>query len=485
MSKFNATKRPAKPNTRSYEGGAVYTKNPVEDWMNFLFSSYLEDGFYETADEQMNRYMELTQEIGETLGWEFVAKASMFARNELGLRSISELTAAMLNGQSFDEKRAYFRNYFARPDGVSEVFAAIDMIDGKRSHALVRGAADYLSTLSEYQIGKYKMNRKDYNMYDLINITHAHSVAIDAYKDGVLAAPDTWEVAISATENEVEKAKEWKRLVENGKLGYIALVRNLNNILDSNVSSNWIDDVLCPQLVNKTAIKKSKIFPYQIYCTVKNLKVNNYAVLGSLEKAFRIACGNMPHLEGPSAIILDVSGSMEDRISAKSNMSIKEVGAVYAAALYVSTDCDFVKFGNHAKMVNYNRNTNVFDIIEQMQANDGCGYGTDVVPAYQKLSRSYNRIFLISDMQIMGCNAFYWGKSDTATKTAYQEYCNRYGTAKLYSFDLGHYNTQTDNSNNPNVRLLTTLNDKIFTFIALFEDGGNLVDYINNHYTYV
>ena len=55
MAKFNKTVKTEK--VASYEGGEVFEKNPIEDWINFLFSSYLENQFYESADEQMNRYI--------------------------------------------------------------------------------------------------------------------------------------------------------------------------------------------------------------------------------------------------------------------------------------------------------------------------------------------------------------------------------------------------------------------------------------------
>ena len=105
MSKFNKAVKTEK--IVSYEGGEVYAKDAVEDWLNFLMSSYLENQFYESADEQMNRYTELTQEVGNKLGWEFVAKASFFSRNVLGMRSISELTAAILNHYQFDNNINY------------------------------------------------------------------------------------------------------------------------------------------------------------------------------------------------------------------------------------------------------------------------------------------------------------------------------------------------------------------------------------------
>ena len=479
--RFNETKEKAVPSAISYEGGEVYEKNPLDEWINMLFSDFMEDGFYETQKSRQERFEKLTEAIIAKYGAEFAAKAAIFARNELGMRSISQFVAAKLNAENFGNKRAFFRAYPHRADDVAEVFAAIDKLQGKRSHACVRGFGDYLSGLNEYTLGKYKMNNCTYNMYDCINITHATSVAINNYKAGWLETPDTWEVAISTAANEESRNKEWKRLVEENKLGYIALLRNLRNILDcEGIDNTWICTYLVPQLINKEAIHKSLVFPYQIYSAYKNMRIHNVNITTALSVAFCTAIGNLPKLEGDTCIILDVSGSMDDRISARSNITIKEAGAVYAASILIQNpNSDFVKFGNKAKAFKFNALDNVFDIIASMVANDNCGYGTDVAPAFELLNRHYDRIFLISDMQVMGSNSFYWSRRNITADQAYKNYCHEYGMTELYSFDLGNYHTQTSNPNSPHVHMCTALNEKVMKFISLLENGESLFDYIN------
>ena len=482
MSKFNANKESA-VKSKTYEGADAYVKDPMADWINFLFSSYLEDRFYESADEQMNRYIELTNTVGEEYGWELVAKMAMFSRNELGLRSISQLTAAMVNDKNIVQKRAFFRNFPHRLDDVSEIFGAVDLLKSKRSHALVRGAGDYLSSLDDYAFGKYKMSRKEYNLYDLINITHAHSKSVDKYKKGVLETPDTWETAISAANDEEEKSAEWKRLVEEERLGYLALLRNLRNIVNSDVDQKWIDGQVCPQLTHRAAIRKSLVFPYQIYCAYKNIGIRNQSIDRALDQAFAYACENMPELSGKNLVMLDVSGSMDDRISSKSQLTIKEVGAVYGAAIALSSGADFIKFGTIAKKMKINKLDSVFNVIEKMCDGEDCGYGTNVPKAFELAEDNYDRIFLISDMQTMTRN--YWYCSEESGKDAYERYCRTHNChPHLYSFDLGNYSTQVGNPNDNHVHLLTSLNDKLFSFINLLEDGTNLAKYIDENYTY-
>ena len=477
MSKFNES---TKQNLRTYEGGKGYKKDPAQDWLNFLFSSYMEDGFYESSKQQMSRFIDLTNQVGNAHSPEFVAKAAKFARNELGMRSVTHIIGAMLNSQNFDGKRQAIRDMFYRPDDVAETFAVIDKFGQKRSHAMVNGARDYISGLDEYHIGKYKLNNKNYNMFDLINITHANSAAIDKYKRGTLENPDTWEVAISTASPE-EKNNEWIRLVEEEKLGYLALIRNIRNIMDAingmdySDGVKWLHEHLIPQLTNEQKILRSKVFPYQIYCAYKNMGTTNVDIVEALNTAFLIACRNVPPIDGKSAVLLDVSGSMEDTISLRSTMTIKEVGACYAAVLYIAQDADFVKFGNNALRKKFNKFDTVFTIIEKMCDNENCGYGTDIVPAMEQLrDMHYDRIFIISDMQVMTDSYYIRGNPEQA----YQKYCNG---AEIYSFDLGNYSTQCFPVNDK-FHYSTTLNDKVFEFIPFLENGNTLVDYINNHY---
>ena len=486
MSKFNMTKKPAQPDTLTYEGAQSWSKRIDQEWFNNLMSNMVEDGFYEDSATKLNRYIDLTKQMLELYGSKFVARAAYFARNDCGMRSISQVTAALLNNSKFDGKRDFYARYMHRPDDISEIFSFLESQGEKRSHALVRGARDYLSSLNAYSLDKYKMLNKDWSMYDLINITHAHSKEIDDFKNGTLQKAGTWEQRVSGAESQEHKHEIWREMVEENRLGYLALIRNLNNILDDDaITSEWIDKYLVPQLTDAQKIRKSLVFPYQIYCAYKNLKARPYNLIIALDRAFRESIGNVPGLNGNSLIILDVSGSMEQYMSGRSNMSILEVGAVYAAAIYLSNpDSDFVKFATDYKMCKYNRLDNVFDIISKMQDNDNVGYQTNIGKVWKNLTKHYNRIFLFSDMQVMNNSYYYYFENNNAYNLLV-DYFARCGDCPVYSFDLANYSNQLDNPDRNRLKFITGLNDNVFKFIELSERGENIVDYINEKYSYI
>lgn len=493
MGKFNTIDtNPTKVET--HEGGTAYLKSIENEWTNMLFSFVLQagnDSFYETVDDKENRFVELTDEIISKYGPQFAAKAAVFTRNELGLRSVSELLAALLNKENFEGKRKFYADYFKRPDGVGEVFAAVDYLGMKKSHALIRGCGDYLSGLSEYQIGKYKMSKRKYNMFDLINLTHANSEAIDKYKRGTLASPDTWEVAISTAEDEDSRSQEWIRLVTEEKLGYLALIRNLRNILNADgVTESWVKEVLIPQITNKDKILKSLTFPYQIYVAYLAVKDScPFEVMVALSDAFKIsALSTMPSLPGNNVIVVDVSGSMNDPYSTNSQLSIVEVSAVYAVALYLSNNkFDMIKFGSQAMQVEYPKLTNVFSLIDKFSLNEALGYGTEINPVFDILDKNasketcYDRIFIFSDMQVMaGANSWFTSDKNTAN-SRFESYAKMSPNAHVYSFDLGNYRSQLV-SNHSKISYVTTVSNKIFEIIQYLDNPEkSLIDVIKDY----
>lgn len=472
MAKFNSIK-----NIKTYEGALAKKKDLLSDWFNFICSSKLEDTFYESADSQILRYYNLTKLIAEKYGWEFIAKAAVFTRKGLGMRSISNLTAAILNEQKFENKRTFFHNIMKRPDDVAETFAAIDTIGGKRSHALVRGAGDYLSELNEYAVSKYKLNGHKYNMYDLINITHASSPVINSYKNGTLTPPETWEVLISTSESDEEKYTRWIQLLTEKKLGYLALIRNLNNLTEAinYFGNSYAASCLHNQLTDEEAIKKSMVFPYQIYTAYRNCKYSSYWK-NDLEYAFMISTENMPQVQGRSCIMIDVSGSMFNSFGNKSKVSMAEASACYAYALWQKNpNMTIIKFGTIAKIVDLtHKDYTPFEFIEMLTKNDNCGHGTYLQNAFEIIDgMRYDNIFIFSDMQTMEYSTFYGVSSFQEWKKSHPLNVNSH----CFSFDLSNYPSQPEGY--ADIHMVSGLSEKIFALIPFYRNSQELEKVIN------
>ena len=485
MAKFN-TKKCNNVKVASYEGGVVFRKSLEDEWANMLFSSVMQNQYYESAEEQQARFITLTSQMISKHGPELIGKCAVFARNELGMRSISELVAALLNEYKWDGKRKFYANYFRRPDGVGEVFAAIDALDGKRSHALIRGCSDYLSSLSAYTLAKYPLRYRKYTMRDIINLTHPKSEVIDLFQRGELPAPDTWEVKVKSAKSLEQNESAWRDLVEGQKLGYLALLRNLSAMCKCSFADRlWVNKYLVPQITNLPAIKNSLVWPFQIYTSWKFLHKQgiSLSIEDALATAFEYSTQNMPKLSGETLIVLDVSASMDSPFSSNSLLSILEVCAAYASAFLNSSfqdSVDFIKFGSNAKQFERSKFkcNNVFKQIDKLAANDSCGYSTDISTVFDILDKHYDRIILFSDMQVMG-NRVSWNCTKPAYKL-FKQYCNDFGPSHIYSFDLGNYSSQIV-SGSSNISYITALNDTVFKIIEMQESGRSLLDIVRDY----
>ncbi len=475
---------------RTYEGGKASNKSLEDEWTNILFSSFLQNGFYEGSEDFVDRLQNLNEKIILKYGTEFAGKAMNYVRNTLGMRTTSALLAAQLNSYQFNDKRNIFANYFHRPDDVSEVFAAIDKIGGKRSHALIRGAADYLSSLNDYTLGKYKLSGHTYNMFDLINLTHAHSTSIQKYKDGVLENPETWEVLISTAEDKDEREKNWSRLVREDKLGYLALLRNLRNIFDVVGYNDFLEHIVY-KISNRELVKKSLVFPYQIYVAYNSIKnmweSNNYmptltqkkkydAIIAGLNNAFVYSVDNVPALEGNNCVILDVSGSMTWTYWTPS-ITVAEASAVYATAILLKNldNCTVIKFATDAERVNLKEDVanakNIFDVIYSLTEGHNLGGGTNINSVVPLLENDYDAIFLFSDEQVADSNRSF------VRTDSFDGYVNKF-SIPVFSFDLGSYRTRVA-VNKENYYPISSLSPMVFEFIKMARAGKTLVDMIN------
>ena len=81
----------------------------------------------------------------------------------------------------------------------------------------------------------------------------------------------TWETELSALGQQKfadEKAKtdafraKWEELIFSGKIGYMALMRNLRNIIEAGVSWDALKKV-CDTLASENAVAKSKQLPFR------------------------------------------------------------------------------------------------------------------------------------------------------------------------------------------------------------------------------
>ena len=490
--RFNKTRVPKSEATvvENLAGGKAYQQSSKLELVSLLLTSMLKDQFYRKAPASLDRLFELLGIVDPL----FAAKATYFARNVWGLRSITHAAAAgiaaMVKGASWT--RRFFFSVVRRPDDMTEILAAYLAKYGKPiPNSLKRGLAAAFGKFDSYQLAKYRGEDKALSLVDVVNLCHPqpnvkNGPALRDLVEGNLRSAGTWESELSAAgqgagtpEEKLERKSEaWNGLVKENKIGYFALLRNLRNIL---TDAPHLEQHVCNSLVNKIAIRKSLVFPFRIIAAIESLKkAKKYSpdVAASLSTALDISCGNLPKLPN-TLVVVDYSGSMGDGFD-----SPKGKGTLLGAALARASKADFMIFGESAAYIQYNPADTVTTLYDKfVQHNQGkfswhtnsftkvhdsiwVGHGTNFNSIFTKAAKAYDRIFIFSDMQGWMPK---WNESVGGAPTkSFAEYRKRTGANPfIYSMDLSGYGDMMFPEDR--VMAIPGFSEKVFEFIGHFE----------------
>jgi 60 kDa SS-A/Ro ribonucleoprotein len=422
--------------TENLAGGEAYSQDPRMELISLMATSFLKDQFYRSQAETCKRIDELIELTGPL----YAAKAAILTRYEYGNRSVTHYVAAriahILEKKGLPWRRSFFERVVRRADDVLEILACYRHLYPSTGlpNALKRGLGDVLSDMGEYELAKYARKGSDFKMVDAINLLHPKSTdPLAALINGTLEPPETWEVKITQAGGDQEKKKsEWRALLLENKLGYMALLRNIRNIMDACPD---LVDTLCEQLVNQEAIRKSLVFPFQFLVAINVLSrdlagkdgTRAQKVIQALSKAVDLSLPNVPTFEGSTLVALDVSGSMCCENS--TGASPAQIGSLFAAVMLKrQEDCDLITFDDKAFYRMPDLNDSTLTIARHI---DFRGGGTDFRTIFTVI-RKYDQIIILSDMQAWV--GYYSPKNELA---AYRSNFNP--KVKIFSFDLQGY----------------------------------------------
>ncbi len=464
MSTFNTKTLKSKIVTNNLAGGEAYKQTDQLELVSLLLTSFVQDTYYEKASSQLDRLKALINSVDP----EFAAKAIVYARQEFGMRSITHAAATYLaprlSGKSYAKK--FYEAMVARPDDITETLAFYLSMnkEGKLPNSMIKGFGAAFSKFGGYQLAKYRAEGKSVTLKDAMALTHPvpterNAEALRLLKSGELKSTDTWESKLSAAgSNAAEKGMAWEELLKENKLGYFALLRNLRNI---GAQSKTSLDLALSQLKDKRKIKNSKVLPFRFQTAYKQLLSEgaDRKVLAAIDYAADIALGNVPKLEGRTLVALDVSGSMSSVPYRKHGKGVApaEIGALFAAALVLANeDAELLTFDGSYRWHTVEK-MGILPFARHIKTPGG---STDFNQIFKPLTKKYDRIIILSDMQA-------WVGYHTP-KASLEEYKKRTGAnPHIWSFDLnGHGTMQFPESN---VYALAGFSEKVFDIMPLLE----------------
>ena len=478
MSKFNSSQS---IKTTNKSGHAAYKMPDKQKLVTQVLTSFFnEQKFYGDNSDEMKETIKAV--IAKDP--QFVANLAVFARREFNMRSVAHVLVAHLAHEVAGKPyiRKTVKAVSLRGDDVTEIMACYLSEFGKPvPNGLKKGIADVMTGFDEYTLAKYKGEGKAVKMRDLLCLcrptpkTAEQSVMWARLLNGELQTPYTWETELSAKGN---NAQTWENLIDSGKVGYMALLRNLRNILNANPSN--VNKVL-DTIQNPEAVKRSKQLPFRFLSAYKEVAhIGGSRVLDALENAVEAACENVPRLNGTTVIAVDMSGSMIELVSAKSEMHCYQIAMMLG--LIVNKICDnshFYVFNNDIKKYPLSHRSGILNTA--MTAH--CGGGTDMYLPFRKMIDDNviaDRIIILSDNECNSGGGWYYSKPVQALADEYRRKTNN--DLWVHAIDLQGYGTQQFHGKKTNI--IAGWSEKVFAFINLVEQGEGTLEKAIEQYEY-
>ncbi len=446
--------------TENLADGQAFKETAKLEFVSILLTSFVADQFYRSESDGIIRISELIDEIDDL---KFVGKAAIYARTKFGMRSVTHVVAGELakRARGLTWTRDFFDKIVFRPDDMMEILSYYFQTEKKLTNPIRDGFARALTRFDEYSLAKYRGEGRKIKLVDVVNLCHPRSTeAIDKLMQGSLKSTDTWESeltragqkASSDEEKAALKADVWKRLIAERKIGYLALLRNLRNIIEQ--APEILPEAL-DLLTDKDLIEESLVLPFRFLTATSELeKLSGDGIrqtLLALAQAIDLSLANVPRLDGKHLVVLDTSRSMMGRPI--------EIGALFASAIYKTNDADFMSFSNEAEYTTLNPADSTATIAKRIISMAEIG-GTNFHAIFEIADKAYDRIIIFSDMQG-------WIGYEAPTN-AFSEYRERTGANPVvFSFDLQGYGTLQFPEKN--VYALAGFSERVFDMMKLLE----------------
>ena len=385
MAKLNIFKRLKKE--RTHEGAPARAFGPEAQLRRSVMNCMLwEDQFYEDDVAIADRIQALIPKVDP----QTVADIAIDAREKMKLRHAPLL---IVRAMAASEKHrplvaATLERVIQRPDEMTEFLAVYwsDVIGLQQQRKkrpvpaqVKKGLAKAFAKFDAYQLAKYDRDGP-VRLRDVLFITHAKPANADQAKmwkdlvDGTLASPDTWEVNLSGG---ADKKETFERLIADKKLGALALLRNLRGMLSAGVAKKTIAGAL-------DEMRTDRVLPYRFIAAAR------YApdFEPELEKAMFRSLDGHEKLPGRTRILIDVSGSMDAPMSARSEMMRVDAACGLAVLLReIGNEVEVFTFSDEVKKVPPRRGFALRDAIVQSQPHRATYLGKAVTEVQEKGTR--------------------------------------------------------------------------------------------------
>lgn len=344
-----------------------------------------ENNAYEDGVSIVKRIKDLIQVVEP----ELVAKLAKEAREKMKLRHVPLLLCREL-ARIGRLKPEWLTDVIQRADEISEFMAIYRMENPKEpiAKSVKVGLGQAFDKFSEYEFGKYKGTRGIFSVRDVMFLVHPKpskdkEALYKKIADDKLEVPDTWEVALSGG---ADKNATFTRLINDNKLGGLAMLRNLRNMEEAKVERKLINKGL-------SQMNTSRILPFRFIAAAKYAPSH----VPQIEEAMLRCLKEHTKLKGTTVIVIDNSGSMRGAIGGKSELTrVEAAGALAILIREICEDPIVLSFSRTVAEVTAHRGFALAKAVNE---------ATEMRDTYTKMAidlantKNYDRIIVISDEQ--------------------------------------------------------------------------------------
>lgn len=369
----------------THQGAPAKRIKPEQQLRRSVLSCLLwEKEFYEDGKDIASRILEAAAQVDAAT----VSALAVEARNVHGLRHVPLLLLTDLIRRGGSGVSDTVADTIRRADEMAEL-VSIYWRGGKKplSKQMKLGLAKAFGKFSEYQLAKYD-REGPVRLRDVLFMTHPkpkddEQVALfKRVAERQLVTPDTWEVSLSGG---ADKRETFERLIREGKLGYLALLRNLRNMMDAGCDRQLVANAI---IARKGA---ELVLPFRYVAAARACpQLEPY-----IDQALCEAVSTGPRLSGQTAILVDVSGSMGEKLSAKSDLTRMDAAAALASV--VNGDVRVFTFSYNVVEVPPRRGMAGIDAVIRSQPHGGTYLGQAVTALNSNVN--YDRLIVITDEQ--------------------------------------------------------------------------------------
>lgn len=383
----------------NHEGEPSFLLNPMKSLLVKSIGTFFgQDTFYEEKDsiKVYRELIDIIERIPEK-DKEYVLKIAEIGRRSGMIEYPLNILAAcyhmerykgnnFLSNDNVSIMREYSDNIIRRTKDINHLLAIDKVLYGEKIPSqMKKNLVKKIEGYDEYKLSKGLDRNKVVSLADTIKYLRPNPSTPEManfYKrvieNDVVVGNNKKQI-----QAEVEKIKiaqkENKEISLDGfidamyKANYSALIKNLSSYIDYNVFQNTKElKYICRKLVNKNSIVKSKIMPYEIYAAY--MSISNYPsikvqeIKTALIKALDISIENTQDIEGNTAFLIDLSGSMCQHMSKLSSISALDMACLLGAIAFKKGNGDLFAFSDKAVKVNVEKNDSIFSIMNTIKS---------------------------------------------------------------------------------------------------------------------